>query len=60
MLEDGAKFFRIPILFPGLHAKYSKQFLYHNYWCWIIKVNVIFNMIPQKIDLIQRLFPNSP
>ena len=26
MLEDGAKFFRIPILFPWLHAKYSKQF----------------------------------
>ena len=27
MLEDGAKFFRIPILFPWLHVKYSKQFL---------------------------------
>ena len=29
MLEDGAKFFRIPILFMGreqMHAKYSKQF----------------------------------
>ena len=24
-----------------------------------IKVNVIFNMIPQKIDQIQRLFTNS-
>ena len=56
MLEDGAELFRIPILFPWLHAKDSKQFLYHNNWCWIIKVNVIFNMIPQKIDEIQRLF----
>ena len=58
MLEDGAKFFRIPILFPWLHAKYSKQFLYHNISVYI-KVNVIFNMIPQKNDQIQRLFTNS-
>ena len=28
MLEDGAKFFRIPILFPWLHAKYSKSQCY--------------------------------
>ena len=32
MLEDGAKFFRISILFPWLHAKYSKQCLYHNHY----------------------------
>ena len=48
MLEDGVKFFRIPILFPRLHAKYSKQFLYHNH-----------KKIPQKTDQIQRLFTNS-
>ena len=56
MLENGAKSFKIPILFPWLHAKYSKHFLYHNHWWWIIKVNVIFNMIPKQIDQIQRLF----
>ena len=33
MLEDGGKFFGIAILLPGLHAIYSKQFLYYNQCC---------------------------
>ena len=58
MLEDGAKF---------------SEFLFYSHDCMLnilnnfcsltisvyIKANVIFNMIPQKIDQIQRLFTNS-
>ena len=29
-VEAGVKFIRIAILFPRMHAKYSKQFLYYN------------------------------
>ena len=44
MLEDGAKSFRIPILFPWLYAKYSKHFLYHNHWCVELSKSMLFSI----------------